>query len=134
MRVRAAGRWVLGAVVVVLVVGVPAGHFRTTFDQTKRLRVVTDGRVYRSGQMTADGFREALTKYRVRTVVNLQSSEDDETGRHDWSDPQLPTAVLAWCPVGPRQKESDQLTFIQAIRHISETTNPNALCSVYCIN
>ncbi len=82
----------LAVVVAAVVVGVPIAHWRTTYDQHKRLRVVTDGRVYRSGQMTADGFREACRRYGIKTVINLQ---DDETHTaEDERDPQLPQNPL----------------------------------------
>ena len=74
--------------VVAVVVGVPIAHQRTSYVQHKRLRVVTDGRVYRCGQMTADGFRDAIKRYGIKTVINLQ---DDETNTDaDERDPSLP--------------------------------------------
>jgi hypothetical protein len=131
MRVRAAVPWVLGAAVVAAVVGVPAAHFRTTYDQTKRLRVVTDGRVYRSGQMTADGFREAIRKYRIRTVLNLQSSADDKTGANDYSDPVVPDSPFG----GPRWKESEVVAgagarYVQVDCNSLDRTGPNGYPAV----
>lgn len=80
--------WALGVAVLAVVVGVPIAHQRTTYVQNKRLRVVTEGRVYRSGQMTADGFRDAIRRYGIRTVINLQ---DDETNTDaDERNPMLP--------------------------------------------
>jgi tyrosine-protein phosphatase SIW14 len=78
----------LGLVVVALVVGVPVAHQRTAYVQNKRLRVVTDGRVYRSGQLTADGFRQAIQRYGIKTVINLQ--DDDTSTAGDERDPTLP--------------------------------------------
>lgn len=89
---------VLAAVVAAVVVGVPVAHWRTGYDQHKRLRVVADGRVYRSGQMTADGFRDACRRYGIKTVINLQ---DDETHTaEDERDPRLPAN-----PFDKRKKE-----------------------------
>lgn len=78
----------LALVVVAMVVGVPIAHQRTAYVQHKRLRVVTDGRVYRSGQLTADGFKEAIQRYGIKTVINLQ--DDDTSTSGDERDPPLP--------------------------------------------
>lgn len=80
--------WALALVVVAVVVGVPITHQRTSYVQHKRLRIVTDGRVYRSGQMTADGFRDAIRRYGIKTVINLQDDETDTAT--DERDPALP--------------------------------------------
>ncbi len=80
--------WVLGVAVLAVVVGVPVAHHRSAYVQHKRLRVVTDGRVYRCGQMTADGFRDAIKRYGIKTVINLQDDEADTDA--DERDPTLP--------------------------------------------
>src|SRR5205823_15023141 len=49
-------RWVLAAVLVLLVLGPPLALYRFQYFHAKRFREVTPGRVYRSGQMTAAGF------------------------------------------------------------------------------
>jgi len=74
-------RWVLGTVVVLIVAGGPFAFFRYEYAHAKRFREVVPGRFYRSGQLTADGFREVFEKYRIRTVINLQ---------HENPDPHLP--------------------------------------------
>ena len=79
---------VLTLVVFTVVVGVPIAHQRTAYVQHKRLRVVTDGRVYRSGQLTADGFRQAIRQYGIKTVINLQ--DDDTSTAGDERNPMLP--------------------------------------------
>lgn len=55
--------------------------YRYRYVEAKRLRVVTDGVLYRAGQMTAAGLREAIQRYGIRTVINLQ---------HESPDPLLP--------------------------------------------
>ena len=57
----------------VLIVGVaPFVYYRAHYAHSKRLRTVLEGKVYRSGQLTAEGFRDALTSLGIKTVVNLQ--------------------------------------------------------------
>ncbi len=70
-------RWLLVAAIVGLVAVVPVVHFRQVYAHGKRLREVEPGRVYRSGQMTADGFRDARDQYGIRTVICLRDDDPD---------------------------------------------------------
>jgi protein tyrosine/serine phosphatase len=76
-------------VLITLIVGLiavgPFYVFRAVWAHTKRLREIEPGRVYRSGQMTADGFTDAIRTYKIRTVLNLQE---------DNLDPDLPMSYL----------------------------------------
>jgi protein tyrosine phosphatase (PTP) superfamily phosphohydrolase (DUF442 family) len=75
------GKDVLVALLVVaFALGVWA-YFRAAFGHSKRLRVVHAGRLYRSGQMTAAGFTDAVRRLGIRTIVNVQD---------DFPDPDLP--------------------------------------------
>ena len=78
-------RWTLGLLIAVLLAVVPAVHFRWDYTHRKRLREVTPGKFYRSGEMTAAGFREAIALYHLRTIVNLQD---------EYPDPDLPMNYL----------------------------------------
>ncbi|CAN5168389.1 hypothetical protein BH11PLA2_BH11PLA2_26560 [soil metagenome] len=71
------GRYLLGGLVALVVVGGPAAHYRSTYTTLKRFRVVTDGKFYRSGQLTAGGFRDVITRYGIKTVINLQEENVD---------------------------------------------------------
>src|SRR5262245_6878129 len=77
-------RWVLGAVVVLLVLGPPLALYRFQYVHAKRFREVTPGRLYRSGQMTADGVRETIKRYRIKSVINLQHEEPDPFLADHW--------------------------------------------------
>ena len=65
-------RWTLGCTIAILVTVVPFFYYRWCYTYSKRLREIVPGRVYRSGQLTADGFAEAVKRYHFRTIVNLQ--------------------------------------------------------------
>jgi len=75
---------------IALILGFGLGIFsfyRVFWSHKKRLREVTAGRLYRSGQMTAQGFREAIEEHGIRCIVNLQN--EDEDGRdlvESWKD------------------------------------------------
>ncbi len=73
----APARWFLGLLIAFLIFVVPVVHYRWVYTHAKRLRVVTPEVFYRSGQMTADGFTEAVNTYHFRTIVNLQDEYPD---------------------------------------------------------
>ncbi|HEX5269291.1 MAG TPA: tyrosine-protein phosphatase, partial [Gemmataceae bacterium] len=88
-------RWALVAAVVVLVAVVPFIDYRYVHAHGKRLREVVPGRVYRSGQMNADGFRDAHGRLGVRTVICLRDDDPD------------PDLALGFLPGSGTVKESD---------------------------
>ncbi len=79
-------RWAFGIVVAVAIVGVPVAHYRSSYVHAKRLRVVADGKLYRCGQLPADGFRDAFRRYGIRCVVNLQEEAKDPHIPQTWLD------------------------------------------------
>lgn len=70
-------RWLVVAALIAVIVVPPIIYFRWAYDTHKRLRVVDPGRVYRSGQMTAEGFTDAVERYGLRTIVNVQDEFPD---------------------------------------------------------
>jgi hypothetical protein len=70
-------RGMLIAALVVIVGVAPIVAFRSVYAHSKRLREVVPGRFYRSGQMTAQGFADALAKFHFRTIINVQDDFPD---------------------------------------------------------
>jgi tyrosine-protein phosphatase SIW14 len=70
-------RWSVAAALVVVIVVAPIVFFRYVYDTQKRLRIVDPGRVYRSGQMTVDGFADAVERLHLRTIINVQDEFPD---------------------------------------------------------
>jgi tyrosine-protein phosphatase SIW14 len=70
-------RGLLIAGILVVVVAAPAVHFRKVYAGSKRLREVEPGKAYRSGELTADGFAEAVERFHIRTIINLQDDHPD---------------------------------------------------------
>jgi tyrosine-protein phosphatase SIW14 len=63
---------------VVGIIGIaPVVFFRYVYDTHKRLRIVHPGRFYRSGQMTADGFADAIARFGIHTIINVQDEFPD---------------------------------------------------------
>lgn len=77
MRISPFARWTMGIGIALLIVVVPFVYYRMTYGHSKRLRVATEGVIYRSGCMTADGFRQAIQKHKIRTVINLMNEAVD---------------------------------------------------------
>jgi protein tyrosine phosphatase (PTP) superfamily phosphohydrolase (DUF442 family) len=70
-------QWILGLGIAVLLTVVPFVRYRAIYAHSKRLREVDPGRFYRSGQMTVEGFAEAVARYGIRTIINLQDEYPD---------------------------------------------------------
>jgi len=60
-----------------LAAGVPFVYYRYCYTYAKRLRPVAEGKVYRSGCMTADGLAQTIEKLHIRTVFNLMEEYPD---------------------------------------------------------
>jgi len=70
-------RWSFGLLIAFLVIVLPIVRYRWVYTHSKRLREVTPRVYYRSGQMASGGFAEAVERYHIRTVVNLQDEHAD---------------------------------------------------------
>jgi tyrosine-protein phosphatase SIW14 len=70
-------RWIPALAIAGLVLVVPPVLYRYIYVENKRLRVVATGKLYRSGQMTEAGFKEAVQRYGLRVIVNLQDEYPD---------------------------------------------------------
>ncbi len=78
-----------------LIVGVwPIVEYRNVYAFSKRLREVTPGRVYRCGELNAEGFAETVARLKIRTVLNLQD---------DFPDPDVTKSFWDWSTI----KESE---------------------------
>ena len=74
---RSQTRWFFGLVIALMLIAVPFCYYRWGYTHSKRLRPVVEGQVYRSGQMTAPGFIEAVDRYHFHTIINLQDEFPD---------------------------------------------------------
>jgi len=63
------------ALLTIAVIALPFGYYRYGYTQYKRVRVVTEGKVYRCGQLTKDGFKETIDRLGIRTLINLQDED-----------------------------------------------------------
>jgi tyrosine-protein phosphatase SIW14 len=84
----------LSALVALIVVVWPIVEYRNVYAFNKRLREVAPGRVYRCGEMNAEGFAETVARLKIHTVLNLQD---------DYPDPDVCKSFWDWSTV----KESE---------------------------
>lgn len=74
-----AGRWVnvsAALLVVTILIGVPYGYAHYRHSQSRNVRVVEPGVLYRSGQLTKTGLERLIHDYGIRTVISLRDSDD----------------------------------------------------------
>ena len=116
------GLWLRRALALAIagvVIGPPFLLYRAQYATSKRLREVTAGRFYRSGQMNAAGFRDAIERFKIKTVLNLQH----ENG---FQDPHLPARWLG-APVIYESELCRQLTVRYVLMTPDILPTPNDL-------
>jgi protein-tyrosine phosphatase len=77
-------RYAAGAGIALLVIGLPLLYHRYQRTTFKRLKTVVPGKLYRSGQMTADGLRQTVRRLGIRTVINVQNEFPDPVLRRSF--------------------------------------------------
>ncbi len=85
--VRWIKRFAGGTATVVLITLMGVGlfnYYRSVWEKGKRLRVAVPGKLYRSGQMTEAGFADAVRRYGIKSIVNVQQEFPDPTIRKDY--------------------------------------------------
>ena len=85
-RLRRTGGAVLTVLLIFIFAGGLYGYYRNVWEHGKRLREVVPGKLYRSGQLTVDGFREAVERYGIKSVVNLQDEFPNPRIRNSYFD------------------------------------------------
>jgi hypothetical protein len=80
-------RWVAGITLAATLVYVPFLYYRYVWEHTKRLRPIEEGKVYRCGCLSADGFGEAFEKLHIKTLITFWDEDPDPTlynNRFSW--------------------------------------------------
>ena len=65
----------LGVLIVLALIGGPPLYGWHSQAQTRNFRVVKDGVLYRSGQMTRAGLKQVVHDYGIRTVITLRAAD-----------------------------------------------------------
>jgi protein tyrosine/serine phosphatase len=64
----------LALVIVVILVGTPVGYAAYRKAHVRNFRVVRDGVLYRSGQLSEVGLKRVLYDYQIKTVISLRDA------------------------------------------------------------
>lgn len=75
--------WLLAGLVLALIVGTPFLYASLQTKKYRNLRVVDQGRLYRSGQMSPDGFAKAVRELGIGTVISLRDTLDEDGDHSD---------------------------------------------------
>ena len=86
--------WAMGVALAAFMFYAPYLYYRYTLEHTKRLRAIAAGKLYRSGCLSADGFRDAIEKLGIKTVISFWDEDPD---------PYLPKNRFSWAT----EKESE---------------------------
>lgn len=70
-------RYFLGFLVVVLLIGGPIAYSRHRQSQFRNFRVVEDGKLYRSGQLSLSALQSTIDEYGIKTVISLRYSSKE---------------------------------------------------------
>jgi tyrosine-protein phosphatase SIW14 len=79
-------RVVLVTLLFVLLAGTPLVYSAHQSTHLRNFRVVEDGVLYRSGQLTPAGFEQVLREYGIRTVVTLRTSRTAAPPPDTWEE------------------------------------------------
>jgi tyrosine-protein phosphatase SIW14 len=79
MRIANLGRWAMGLALAGFMIYAPYLYYRYTLEHSKRLRPIVEGRLYRCGCLSADGFRDAIQKHKIKTVITFWDEDPDPT-------------------------------------------------------
>jgi protein tyrosine/serine phosphatase len=114
--------YLLAALVAALIVGVPAGYSAYRQAHLRNFRVVQDGVLYRSGQLSAAGLQKVVREYGIRTVITLRDADQPggqapDHAEEAWCRSQGITYVRIpprrwWAEEGPAPAEQNVATFL----------------------
>jgi tyrosine-protein phosphatase SIW14 len=69
-------QWILTASLVAVLVGVPLIYSSHRQTDLRNFRIVEDGVLYRSGQLSQSAFDRVLNEYQIKTVVTLRTARN----------------------------------------------------------
>ena len=101
-------RYLLGFLVVALLVGGPFAYSRHRQAQYRNFRVVEDGKLYRSGQMSLSALHNTIDAYGIRTVISLRYASKDGEKAPDWQEEEFcRNQGIRYIRIRPREWKAD---------------------------
>jgi tyrosine-protein phosphatase SIW14 len=83
-------RLFLGLFIPILIVGGPLAMSAYRKANTRNFRIVEEGVLYRSGQLSPKGLERILDEHRIKTVITLRDSEENEAIIQQGGEPNAP--------------------------------------------
>jgi tyrosine-protein phosphatase SIW14 len=113
-------RFALAAAVLAAVVGTPLVYATHQNTHRRNLRVVEDGVLYRSGQLTQAGFERVLHDYGIKTVVTLRTSRTVALPPDTWEEGICAAQGVKHVRIVPRVWGADEKGEIPAEQGVHE--------------
>jgi tyrosine-protein phosphatase SIW14 len=113
-------RFVLAAAVAALVVAAPLVYSSHNSVRLRNLRVVEDGVLYRSGQLTPPGFEQVLHEYGIKTVITLRTSRTAAQPPDTWEEGICAARGVKHVRIVPRVWGADEKGEIPAEQNVQE--------------
>jgi len=102
-------RYLLGFLVAAMLIGGPLAYSRHLQGQYRNFRVVEDGKLYRSGQMSLAGLHRTIEEYGVRTVISLRYAARDGELPPDWQEEEFCKKLgIRYLRIRPREWTPDE--------------------------
>ncbi len=117
-------RWqfVLAATVLALVAAAPLVYAMHRNLHLRNLRVVEEGVLYRSGQLTPAGLERVIHDYNIKTVVTLRASKrnPNDSAQDAWEEEVCAAKKLKFVRIAPRVWGADEKGEIPAEQAVQE--------------
>lgn len=79
-------RYILATFLIALLFCGPVAYSHYRQAQFRHFKIVDDGRLYRSGQMSLAGLQRTIEQYGIRTVISLRFAEKGNPRPGDWQE------------------------------------------------
>jgi len=114
-------RYGLGIAIFAFIVGGPFAYSRYRQAKYRNFRVVEEGRLYRSGQMSLSALQRTIEEYNIRTVISLRYAERDGDLPPDWQEEEFCTARgIRFVRIRPREWHDLGQGFVPADQPVAE--------------
>jgi len=101
---RSSLRYALGFALVAFIVGAPIAYSRYRQANYRNFRVVEEGKLYRSGQMSLSALKRTIEEYRIKTVISLRYADNEGERPPDWREEEFCKAQgIRYVRIRPRE-------------------------------
>jgi tyrosine-protein phosphatase SIW14 len=114
-------RYGLGLAIVAFIVGGPYAYSRYRQANYRNFRVVEEGKLYRSGQMSLPALKSTIEEYNIKTVISLRYAEKDGDRPPDWREEEFCNKNgIRYVRIRPREWHDMGQGFVPADQPVAE--------------